>query len=96
MRRRTRLRSRRLPSRVAATVWRPRSGSLARGRSALRLKVERLAGPQVETARSLAYDYSWTVRNFAQLGWSVGMRSVTEQAIAVLEPSFGLTWRAQF
>jgi hypothetical protein len=70
--------------------------SLSRGKSALRLKIERLAGAQVETAKSVAYDYSWTVRNVVQLGLNVGMRSATEQAVAVLEPSVGLTWRTQF
>jgi hypothetical protein len=71
-------------------------GSLARGKSALRLKIERLAGAHVESAKSLAYNYSWTVRNFAQLGFNVGMRSATEEAIAVLEPSLGLTLKAKF
>jgi hypothetical protein len=69
---------------------------LVRGSGALRLTVERFAGARVETVRSLAYDYSWTVRNFAHLGLNVGMRRDTRPALVVSEPSLGLTWRAQF
>jgi hypothetical protein len=71
--------------------------SLMRGRSALRLKLERSAGVLVEKVESLAYDYSWTLRNVTQLGFNVGMQQrATEQTVAVVEPSVGLTWRAQF
>jgi hypothetical protein len=69
---------------------------LVRGSGALRLKVERFAGARVETVRSLAYDYSWTVRNIAHLGLNVGVRHDRQPALVVSEPSLGLTWRAQF
>jgi hypothetical protein len=69
---------------------------LAGRKSALRLKIERLTGGRVETAKSLAYDYSWTVHDVAQLGLNFGMRRATQETIAVLEPSFGLTWQARF
>jgi hypothetical protein len=69
---------------------------IVRGSGALRLKVERFAGARVETIRSLAYDYSWTVRDIAHLGLNVGLRHDTQPARVVSEPSFGLTWRAQF
>jgi hypothetical protein len=69
---------------------------IIRGSGALRLKVERFAGARVETVRSLAYDYSWSVRDIAHLGLNVGLRRDTQPAVVVSEPSFGLTWRAQF
>jgi hypothetical protein len=65
------------------------------GRSALRVKVDRFVGARVETVRSLAYDYSWTVRDVVQLGLNVGMQSTTQPASVASGPSLGLTWRAR-
>ncbi len=71
-------------------------GGLVLGGGALRLKIDRFAGAHVETVKSLAYSYSWTLRNVVQLGLNIGMRHDAQPAIVVSEPSVGLTWRAQF
>jgi hypothetical protein len=71
------------------------SGFLA-GRSALLLKIERIEGAEPRDARSLTYDHSWLVSDVARVGVNVGMLRTIRRAAEVFEPSFRLTWRADF
>jgi hypothetical protein len=72
------------------------AAGLLPGRSALKLRVERVAGAQAETARSLAYDPSWSKRNLGQFGVNVKMLRATLTTADALQPSIGISWRAQF
>jgi hypothetical protein len=71
------------------------SGFLTR-RSSLLLKIERVEGAEPRDARSLTYDHSWLVRDVARVGVNVGMLRTIRRAADIFEPSFRLTWRAEF
>jgi hypothetical protein len=72
------------------------AAGLLPGRSALKLRVERVAGEQAETTHSLAYDQSWSLRNLGQFGVNVKMLRATLTTEDTLQPSIGFSWRAQF
>jgi hypothetical protein len=60
-------------------------------RGALKIKLDRVAGPHPESASSLAYDQSFKV-GLGQLGLNLKMLQATYTTAGVLEPSLGLTW----
>jgi hypothetical protein len=72
------------------------TAGLLPGRSALKLRVERVGGAQAETTRSLAYDQTWSMRNLGQFGVNVKMLRATLTTADALQPSIGISWRAQF
>jgi len=71
-------------------------GLLARritGKTALKIKVDKVAGARAQTAQSVAYDHSWSVGN-AALGLNLKvLRTTYATTVAGTEPSLGLTWR---
>jgi hypothetical protein len=64
-----------------------------RGRSALRLKIDRIVGAGAQSARSVAFDHAWSVGSAARLGVNVKMERTDVAAGATNDPSLGLTWR---
>jgi hypothetical protein len=68
----------------------------AAGRTALRLKIVRHLGIETETARSLAYDRSWTFPRSTQLALNLGLLHATRPTVDVVEPSLGISWRGEF
>ncbi len=71
------------------------AGHRPRRRTALRLKVEKVQGPQPETASTVTYDRAWPL-GWAQVGFDVQMQKATYSTANEIEPSLGFRWRAQF
>jgi len=66
------------------------------GHNAFSLRVDRVSGARPENASSLAYDQSWTMRNFTKLGFNLKVLRAAQSAANDLEPSLGFTWRTEF
>ena len=69
---------------------------LLAGQNALSIKLERMTGATFETARSIAFNHSWSLAAIGQFGFHVGMRSATDDTGDRFEPSLGFSWRGQF
>jgi hypothetical protein len=64
------------------------------GRSALKLKIDRIMGAGAQSARSVTFDHAWSVGAAAKLGVNVKMERTTSALDgATSDPSVGLTWR---
>jgi hypothetical protein len=66
--------------------------SQRRGRGALKIKLDKIAGSRPETAGSVAYDQSWKIK-LGQVGMNLKMLRATYTTAGTLEPSVGITWQ---
>jgi hypothetical protein len=66
------------------------------GKGALSFKVERVVGPRPESARTLGFDQSWTMRNLTKLGLNLKLLHATQSTERDIEPSIDFTWRSEF
>jgi hypothetical protein len=58
------------------------------------LKLEKTTGTRSNSASSLAYDQSWTVRSLTKLGFSLKLLRRTDRLANHSEPSIDFTWRS--
>ena len=66
------------------------------GANALSLRLEKVTGANPESASSLAYNQSWTIRNLTKLGFDLKLLRATHSTANEFEPSFDFTWRGEF
>jgi hypothetical protein len=66
------------------------------GAGAFALKLERVSGARTESASTVRYDQSWTVRNDTRLGVNFKMLRATHSTANEFEPSIDFTWRSEF
>jgi hypothetical protein len=57
-------------------------------------KLEKTLGGRADSASTLAYDQSWTVRTLTRLGFSLRYLRRTERSVNHNEPSLDFTWRS--
>jgi len=69
---------------------------LGGSRTAVRLKVTRNSGADLERTHSLGYDRSWLLAGATELALNVGLRRTTHATVGAVEPSFGISWRGEF
>ena len=65
-------------------------------RGAVRIKLVRRSGAEVETTHSLAYDRSWRFRSSTEFALNVGVVRTTQATARATEPSLRLSWRGDF
>ena len=66
------------------------------GQNALSLKVERITGATVESAKSVAFNHSWSLADIGQFAVDVRMLCATESTGGRVEPSLGVSWQSRF
>jgi hypothetical protein len=70
--------------------------NLPPGRSAVRIRLEKVGGTRDETTESIGYTQNWVLPEFGRIGVNVRMLRDTADAANELQPSLRLTWSAVF
>ena len=63
---------------------------------AVGFRIEKTAGARPESASSLTYDRSWTLRPLTKLGLNLQFLRQTYSVADDFDPSIGFTWHGRF